>query len=91
MGHYREPVKYTCPDIDSVIKSIKDTIRLCSRIKGNETQEELISLFSEIDNILYGNVDMLEQLRKSNDSLRNWGIDEANKVDELEMKIDEEN
>lgn len=32
----------------------------------------------------------LENLRAANDELRNWGIDEANEVDRLEAKFEEQ-
>jgi hypothetical protein len=48
--HDREPVAYTCPDIDKLIA-------------------------------------IAEELRKDNESLRDWGREEAEKVDELEARI----
>ena len=49
-ARFREPIKHTCPDIDSIIA-------------------------------------MLEKLRQSNATLRDWGFDEANRVDELEEEL----
>jgi len=49
--HHREPVGYTCPDIDKLIA-------------------------------------IAEELRVDNESLRDWGREEADKVDELEAKIE---
>lgn len=50
--HDREPIGYTCPDIDKLIA-------------------------------------IAEELRKDNESLRDWGREEAEKVDELEARIEE--
>lgn len=47
----RQPVGYTCPDIDGIIET-------------------------------------LEELRESNQKLREWGRDEADRVDELETERD---
>ena len=49
--------------------------------------EDLKDIISDIENILWDFEDKLEDLRKSNDTLRDWGISEAEEVDKLEAKI----
>lgn len=85
--HYREPIPHTCPDIDKVIKSLKLIERLSNLGKYEYTNQELRDIISDINNEVYGLDDKLEELRASNDSLRQWGIAEAEYVDELEEKI----
>ena len=85
--HYREPIKHTCPDIDKYIKWIKMTI-VKDRDLKNMDEKELFdaasSMASELDNCIW----YLEELRKSNDTLRCWGIEEAGRVDELEERLE---
>jgi hypothetical protein len=85
--HFREPIKHTCPDIDKYIKFIKMTI-VKDRDLKNMDEKELFdaasSMASELDNC----IDYLEELRKSNDTLRCWGIEEADRVDELEERLE---
>ena len=85
--HYREPIKHTCPDIDKYIKWIKMTI-VKDRDLKNMDEKELFdaasSMASELDNC----IGYLEELRKSNDTLRCWGIEEADRVDELEERLE---
>jgi len=85
--HYREPIRHTCPDIDKYIKWIKMTI-VKDRDLKNMDEKELFdaasSMASELDNC----IGYLEELRKSNDKLRCWGIEEADRVDELEERLE---
>jgi len=69
--HSREPVKETCPAIDEVQRRIKLAF---------EAVEEA---FNKLDAL--GNE--LEALRTANGSLRDWGREEADRVDELEGEI----
>jgi len=71
MGHYREPIQNTCPSIDEVIKKLDQIKSWCNDIYHYCELAE-----SE-----------MEDLRIANGTLREWGIDEANKVDELEEKV----
>jgi len=90
MGHHREPIKHTCPDIDKCIRIIEYVI------KDVDFRRRQISFDSEEDDILY-NVssslsdvpDILEKLRDSNDTLRYWGIEEAENFDKLELQLEQ--
>ena len=87
--HYREPVKHTCPDIDGLIEIINSMYK---SIKGYEKLEDIEDLKSIISGIEWDFSDftnILEKLRRSNDSLREWGIEESSKVDELESELEE--
>lgn len=87
MSHYREPVKHTCPDIDKLIKSVEFIYR---SIKGYERLEEIDDfkdILGTIDCEISDFVDILERLRSSNDALRQWGVDEANQVDDLNYQL----
>lgn len=83
-SHRREPVKHTCPDIDyclGELRVIRDGIAWVSKNTDTDVDSEIRA----IDNLDSG----LEQLRSSNAALREWGTEEANRVDELESQLDE--
>lgn len=84
--HSREPIKHTCPDIDKYIKWIKGEI-IKDRDLKNMDEKELFDAASSMSSQLESCIDYLEELRKSNETLRNWGIEESDKVDELEQEI----
>ena len=88
MGKYREPIKYTCPDIDSVIEWIDDAIKSCDSKSDleNYTYEERIN---DVKYYLRGCFDKLEELRSANSTLRDWGNDINNELEEVEKERDE--
>ena len=86
--HYREPIKHTCPDIDKYIKWIKFEI-IKERDLKNFSEKELFDAASSMSSQLESCIDYLEELRKSNETLRNWGITEADEVDSLNNYIEE--
>lgn len=53
------PVPHTCPDVDNAIKVLKEVEGFSDEISGNSRHV----------------ADILEDLRKSNASLRDWGED----------------
>lgn len=87
--HYREPVKNTCPTIDKVIDAIDSAKR---DLKRAISVSELERARSEAEDS-YGHLDKLDQLmeklRSDNELPREWGNDEANRVDELESEQEE--
>lgn len=84
--HNREPIKHTCPDIDNYIKWIKFEI-VKDRDLKNMDEKELFDAASSMSSQLESCIDYLEELRKSNDTLRQWGIEEARNVDYFESKL----
>lgn len=88
MGHQREPIKHTCPDIDKYIRRIKNCLVSERELRDMEIDDILINAI-DMANELESCIDYLEELRSSNDTLRHWGIEEAEKVDEIRTKIDD--
>jgi uncharacterized coiled-coil DUF342 family protein len=84
--HAREPIGHTCPDIDKYQRSIKSILYRDSVIRKMEPDELMDAAISMADE-LRDCIEYLEKLRASNDELRRWGIDEADRVDELEKEI----
>jgi chromosome segregation ATPase len=76
-----EPVRHTCPDIDRIIKSLKDAMEECKNtdeIDGNYIINELRGLESD-----------LEDLRTSNSKLRDWGNALVDDLEEQDTRIEE--
>lgn len=88
MSHHREPIKHTCPDIDKYIKWIKFEI-IQDRDLRNMSEDDLRDSASRMSSTLQDCIGYLEELRSSNDTLRKWGIGEAEEVDKLESKLSE--
>ena len=86
--HYREPIAHTCPQIDKYIKSIKFAI-VNDRDLNRMNESELRECASAMSYELEACIDYLEELRSSNDTLRQWGIDEAEENDKLQTRIEE--
>ena len=86
--HDREPIAYTCPTIDKYIKSIKLEIFKDRELKSMN-ESELFDAACSMRNELEMCIDYLEELRKSNDTLRQWGITEAEEVDSLQSYVEE--
>lgn len=76
------PVKNTCPDIDKVIRYIDDAMKIAHN--GREEFPEAKNYFRDIYNALDGVEDMLDDLRKDNAALREWGDDLEKELGELE-------
>jgi DNA repair exonuclease SbcCD ATPase subunit len=84
------PIKHTCPDIDKAIKHMKDA--LTEALANIEDQTARKWITSDIDSA----IDYVEDLRSSNDSLRQWGKEleeemesHANYTNDLEKKIED--
>jgi len=86
--HNREPIKHTCPDIDKYIKWIRFEIVKDRDLKSMD-EKELYDAASSMASQLESCIEYLEEMRKSNETLRNWGIEEAGKVDDLEFELEE--
>lgn len=89
MGHHREPIKNTCPDIDKVIEAIRSAQKETA-YKSHEEADELRSRLEEIERLLWDAESQMEGLRRSNSALREWATDEAEEVDKLQELIDKD-
>lgn len=79
------PVKHTCPDIDKVIKWIVSAMQVAK--DGRKTFPEADDLFQDIYDELDGCEGKLEELRRANDTLRNWGYELEKELKEKEERI----
>ena len=84
------PVKNTCPDIDKSIKWIKSAIRTAEYgmkncEKSSDEYDNYRSIISDIEDC----EGMMEDLRNSNDELRQWGKQMEEEAESLQVYIDE--
>jgi thiamine kinase-like enzyme len=80
------PIKYTCPDIDKYIKWIKMALTK-PRDLQKLNERDLFDAAEQMANELESCIDYLEDLRKSNGALRDWGEELEKRVEELENEI----
>jgi predicted nuclease with TOPRIM domain len=87
------PIKHTCPEIDKYIKCIKQAIYKDRDLK-NMDEKDLYDAASDMSSELENCIEYLEDLRKSNACLREWGEeldkelqDAATEMDNMEQKI----
>ena len=75
------PVDQTCPDVDSAIKH------------AEELRDELLRSCPEqtrwVSRTANRLVDLLEDLRKSNERLREWGQEQETRADRADAKVTE--
>ena len=69
----RGPVGYTCPDIDRFIKEIDN---------AKDYLQDALNIISDFEG-------QLEDLRSDNDALRNWGHEQEDRADSLELELEE--
>lgn len=84
------PVGHTCPDIDKVISSIKRAMQTASAARKHFGKDhEADNDFWEIEYELDGLERTLQDLRKSNSTLREWGEGLEDQVTNLENELSE--
>ena len=81
MGRNRDnaPVGHTCPKIDQVISFLE---KIDWNLEEDEEEKDLSIECKEM-------VEVMEQIRKANDSLRTWGNEEYNSKNEYEEERDD--
>lgn len=87
--HRREPVKDTCPLIDKCIEQIKAVINNSVDVSYSRDVDTMEEWISNTVLLLDKIIEAFEELRDSNVKLRDWGCNEASRVDKLEEKIEE--
>lgn len=88
-----EPVKNTCPDIDSIISTIT---AICKQMESCNDEDEKDALLecisdwkSDLESIGVGKWNELEDLRSANAALRDWGNEMYNDAESLESARDD--
>lgn len=89
MGHANDlalKVPYTCPGIDSAIRTIKDVYRMADGVGKHDEESTLRDVLGDIEFALRGMEDELEKLRAQNEDLRGIAISALEIADEAERK-----
>ena len=84
MGKYREPIGHTCPDIDVIVEKAKEMQSMCKSPEDDDHEYNyrcISDLASEI-------ISQIEDLRSSNSTLREWGNDINNELEDAEAEND---
>lgn len=88
MGHSREPIPHTCPQVDKIVGKIKSQLKQSPRYWSDlEDINRLQELAEEMQSLLEDCDQEFELLRRSNELLRNWGEQEATDCDKLEERV----
>ncbi len=75
------PIKHTCPDIDRALKHLKDAWReIKDSVEDKRTRDNIEWELDMVESIL-------EDLRKDNGALRDWGHDLEKRNGELEDEV----
>lgn len=88
----REPVTYTCPDIDRVISTIKSICEQMESCNDEDEKDYLLECISDwksdLESIGVGKLSELEYLRSANAALRDWGNEMYHDAKSLESERD---
>jgi predicted nuclease with TOPRIM domain len=85
------PVKYTCPDIDTIVKPLYQTIRDIDKMKYHEYEdaEYMEDYLSNCRSLMDDAIDTFERLRSSNNELRTWGTEMEEEAENMSVKYSE--
>ena len=84
MGKYREPINYTCPDIDVIVEKAKEIQSICK-----SPEEDAYELnYDWISDLASDIISQIEDLRSSNSTLRDWGNDINDELENIESEND---
>ncbi len=88
-----EPVKNTCPDIDSIISTITAICKQMESCNDEDKKDALLECISnwkaDLESIGVGRRSVLEELRSANAALRDWGNEMYNDAESLESERDD--
>lgn len=89
----KEPVSNTCPDINNIIRIIKDMVGEMNGCDDRDEKEDLLIQIKDwsrdLTSIGAGKGSEMETLRQANSSLREWGWELLRGVEELEESVEE--
>ncbi len=85
-NHDREPVGHTCPDVDGVISAVSRVSDMCD-MENFASKEDAEDTLNRMIDALHCVRPAMERLRTNNSTLREWGNQEAGRVDELETEL----
>lgn len=90
MSFPKEPVRHTCPDIDSAQDVLKTIVNNFLSLTEDNDILDVLDVISDASYDLNGLIDTFEELRNSNSSLRDWGYELINLAEQLLSQKDQE-
>lgn len=82
-----EPVRYTCPDINRLQKTIKEIRDNFASFKEEDNIEDFLDAMNTASWELRDIYNTLEELRNANSALRDWGYELTSLAENLESEI----
>ncbi len=85
------PIGNTCPDIDKAIRRLEPLVKQIRKMKQYEWEdiELLKELVSDCNYAMDCAIDSFEELRKDNDTLRQWGKEMEQEAETLQVRVNE--
>lgn len=83
------PVPQTCPDINAAQKRLKAAIRDAEYIMRRDMEQDVADILSCCVDEMSKAIDVLEDMRSSNSSLRDWGDGLEDDLQRLQSEYDE--
>lgn len=85
------PIGNTCPDIDKAIKRLSPLIKQIGSLKSYdyENTEWLKDLLEECRWEMDNAIDVFEEMRKANDTLRSWGQQMEEEAESMSVELKE--
>lgn len=86
------PIGNTCPDVNRAIKNVEDIRKNLSYVlkyDDSTTLAEFKGILEDVEYDLRQTTDSFEDLRKSNSTLREWGIEMEQEAETLKVQYDE--
>lgn len=84
MGKYREPIGHTCPDIDVIVNCAKEIQSIC-KSPDDDDHEYNYRFISDLTSDI---ISQIEDLRYSNSTLRDWGNEINDELEDVETERD---
>ena len=83
----KAPVGYTCNDINDIQKNIKDAIDYIKSISNSSDDDDIEYYIESASDLLNDVIEDMEDIRNDNASLRDWGDELFDKLEEAEETI----
>lgn len=85
-----EPCRNTCPDINAIQEEIKEIIKDFERFNDTDNPDDFISSMEDASYKLRDIHSILEDLRRSNSDLRDWGHELTQIAENMDSEKDAE-
>ena len=81
----RAPIRHTCPDINKYIKDVLSAADEVSCLETEDNKRDVSRAVDMVRDLEYH----FEEIRTSNGALRDWGYEENERAEKLEVEVGE--